>query len=68
MMTKLKIYSTGCPKCRVLESKLKSKNLDFEICNSIEEMQTKGIQSVPWLEVDGSLMEFGEAVRWVNQQ
>ena len=60
------LYSTHCPKCRVLETKLKQKNIEYEECNDIEEMLKLGIQEAPQLEVDGKLMTFGEAVKWVN--
>ena len=59
-------YSTHCPKCRILELKLKQKNIEYEECNDIEEMLSKGIETVPVLEVDGQLLDFGNAVKWVN--
>ena len=62
----VKLYSTHCPKCKVLETKLKSKNIEYEECNDVDEMLSKGLTSVPYLEVDGKLMTFGEAVKWVN--
>lgn len=62
----VRVYSTHCPKCNVLESKLKQKNIDFEECTDINEMMKKGIQTAPYLEVDNQLMDFGAAIRWVN--
>lgn len=62
----VRVYSTHCPKCNVLESKLKQKNIDFEECTDINEMMKKGIQTAPYLEVDSQLMDFGAAIRWVN--
>lgn len=64
----IKFYSTHCPKCRVLETKLKQKNIEYEECNDIEEMLKLGIQEAPQLEVDGKLMTFSEAVKWVNEK
>ena len=64
----VKLYSTHCPKCRVLETKLKQKNIEYEECDDIEEMLKLGIQAVPQLEVDGKLLSFGEAVKWVNER
>ena len=64
----VKFYSTHCPKCRVLEAKLKQKNIEYEECNDIEEMLKLGIQEAPQLEVDGKLMTFSEAVKWVNEK
>lgn len=60
------LYSTGCPKCRVLEAKLKEKNIDYVHKNNVDEMLEKGIQSVPVLEVNGELLDFIKAIQWVN--
>lgn len=63
---KVVFYTIDCPKCRVLESKLKAKKVDFEECRDIEIMQEKGFENAPMLEVDGVAMNFGEAVKWIN--
>ena len=60
------LYSTGCPKCKILETKLAQKNVNYEIIDNVDIMINKGFQSLPVLEVDSKLMEFGDAVRWVN--
>lgn len=62
------LYTTGCPRCHVLETKLKQKNIEYVECNDVEEMEKKDISSVPCLDVDGDLMDFGNAVKWVNEQ
>lgn len=62
------LYSTNCPKCNVLEAKLKQKNIVHEICTDTDIMQSKGMMSAPALEVNGELMDFGTAVKWVNSQ
>ena len=60
------LYSTGCPKCKVLKSKLEEKNIEFVEKDSVEEMIGLGITQVPVLSVDGVLLGFKEAVTWVN--
>ena len=67
-MAKIILYSTNCPKCNVLEKKLQSKNIDFEICNDVDLMLSKGIQQAPYLEVNNELMDFSKAVKWVNEK
>lgn len=62
------LYTTGCPKCFVLESKLKDKGIQYEIITDTELMLKKGFNFMPILEVDGKTMEFTEAVQWVNRQ
>lgn len=65
-MKKVVLYSTHCPKCNVLSQKLNSKSIQFEEINDVETMQSIGIKTVPMLEVDGVLMDFGKATQWVN--
>lgn len=60
------LYSTGCPKCKVLKSKLEAKKIEFVENNSVEEMAGLGITQVPVLSVAGVLLDFGKAVTWVN--
>lgn len=62
------LYTTHCPKCRVLEAKLSNKKVDFNIIDNEELMIEKGFQSAPMLEVDDNVMNFGEAIKWVNNQ
>lgn len=59
-------YSTHCPRCKVLETKLKQKNVEYVECNDVEEMEKKGISSVPCLGVNEEIMDFGAAVKWIN--
>lgn len=61
-------YSTHCPKCSVLEKKLKQANIEYAEINDVRTMLAKGMTSAPNLEVDGKLMGFTEAVEWINSQ
>lgn len=63
---KVVLYSTGCPKCHILETKLKQKNIDFILVNDIELMVAKGFDLMPVLEVDGEIMDFVQANNWIN--
>lgn len=62
------LYSTHCPKCNVLESKLKQKNIKYQEINDPEIMQQKNFEFVPILEVDGVIYNFKEAVEWIGGQ
>ena len=62
------LYSTGCPRCKVLEKKLESKGVAYEKNNSVEEMLSLGITEVPVLNVYGQLLSFSEANEWINNQ
>ena len=62
------LYSTHCPRCRVLETKLTQKNIEFNVVTDINKMESLGIQSVPILEVNDKLLSFTDAIAWVNKQ
>lgn len=64
----LVLYSTGCPKCRVLKKKLSDKGLTFKENSSVDDMEKLGITEVPVLSIDGKLLEFSAAIQWVNNQ
>ena len=66
-MEKMILYTTGCPKCKILEKKLSDKDIDFEKCDDKEVMKSLGIVSVPVLKLDdGSMLGYFEAVKYVN--
>ena len=67
-MGKVILYGTGCPKCNVLKKKLIEKHIEFSEVTDIDQMIEFGMSSVPYLYADGVLMEFTNAVRWVNAQ
>jgi glutaredoxin len=63
------LYTIDCPKCKVLEKKMKLKGIEFEACHDVEKMRELGISSAPQVQVDGGpLMDFREANKWVNAQ
>jgi glutaredoxin len=62
------LYSTHCPKCHVLESKLNQKNIKYEEINDVKVMREKGFFTAPKLEVDGMVYDFKEAVDWIGGQ
>ena len=62
------LFSTNCPKCKVLETKLKQSNINFEENNNVELMMEKGFTAAPVLEVDGVAYNFKEAVEWIKEQ
>lgn len=61
-------YSTHCPKCNVLEKKLKANNIDYIENNNVDVMASKGLLTAPALEVDGEIYTFAQAVEWLKKQ
>ena len=64
------LYTIHCPKCNVLEKKLQGKNIKFEIIDDERTLIEQGFASknFPLLLVDDKLMEYTEAVAWVNKK
>lgn len=62
------LYSTHCPRCNVLEKKLNNKKIKYNIVDDENEIIKLGIDIVPMLKVNDELMNFGQAVKWVNSQ
>ena len=48
------MYTTHCPQCKVLEKMLNDKKIEYTQITDINIMKSKGIQSVPYLEVEGA--------------
>lgn len=62
------LYEHGCPKCKVLKTKLDQKGIKYENVTNVEVMKSKGFTTAPKLEVDGTIMDFKEAVDWIKEQ
>lgn len=62
------LFSTNCPKCKVLTMKLDKKGINYTKVEDVDVMLAKGIKAAPYLEVDNELMDFTQAVAWVNAQ
>lgn len=60
------LYTTGCSKCRILETKLGRKKIQYIKCEDTNVMKEKGMTSVPCLEVNGIMLNFEQANSWIN--
>ena len=64
---KVILYTTHCPLCFVIQSKLSSKNINFSEVTDIEKIKEASPDgTVPILEVKGKRMVFKEALEWIN--
>lgn len=57
------LYSTGCPKCNILEKRLTADKIDFKISDDIEILIEKGFQSAPVLQINDKYLDFATAMR-----
>lgn len=66
--SKVVFYTTGCPRCRVLKSKLDKAGVDYDTNSDVEKMVASGLSSAPALSIDGKLLGFADACRWADSQ
>lgn len=61
------LYTQGCIKCDVLKKKLEQKGLSFTIeSNNFQKLIDAGIDYMPVLEVNGKLLQFNDAIKYLN--
>lgn len=61
------LFSSGCPKCKVLKQKLDDRKIKYEVSEDFDELIAQNLQTVPVLKVDGEYYQFSEAIRMVNE-
>lgn len=57
------LYTTNCPKCKVLEKLLNDKNISYKVVSDENVMIEKGFMSAPMLEIDGNALTFSQAMK-----
>ena len=65
-MDKIILYSNNCPRCKILKKKLDDNKINYEVVDNVDIMIDKGLSTVPVLEINGRMLDFKEAVEWVN--
>ena len=61
------LYTTHCPKCRVLKEKLDMCDIDYNECNDVEVMRQLNITHVPVLSIAGTLYEYKQAINLISK-
>lgn len=62
------LYSTDCPKCKVLESKLQAANIGYIKSDSFENILKLGFRTAPVLQVGNKYFNFSDAIKWLNER
>lgn len=65
--SKVIFYTTGCPRCSVLKTKLDECGVDYLTVEDGDLMIAKGFKESPMLEVDGTALNFVEALNWLME-
>lgn len=70
-MDNIILYTLKCPKCNVIEIKLRQKNLKYTIIEDVDTVVKVGkdhnIAEVPILQVNDSFLDFPNAVKYINE-
>lgn len=66
MDEKIILHTSHCPRCIILEKKLKEKGVEYVENNDVQVMIDKGLEMAPALEVEGKIMKYAEAIKWIN--
>lgn len=64
---KVVFYSTNCPKCNVLKTKLDQKGVDYETSYDIQPVIDHGFMSAPVLQIEDEWLDFSSAIKRVNE-
>ena len=66
------LFSTHCPKCRIVEMKLAQLGIDHKIIDDVDAVvevgKEHGINSAPILQVDDKFLKFEDAVKFINSR
>jgi len=71
-MDNIRLYSTHCPKCRVIEKKLEQANIKYELIDAkdnpkvIEELSALGVRQMPVLIANDKILGFSEIIKWIG--
>ena len=72
-MDNIRLYSTHCPKCRVIEKKLEQANIKYELIDAkdnpkvIEELSALGVRQMPVLIANDKILGFSEIIKWIGE-
>ena len=63
------VYTTHCPKCNVLESKLKKASIAYDVTDDIQPVIDAGFMSAPVLydKIEEKYYPFTDAIKLINE-
>ena len=66
----IKLYSTHCMICDMMEGVLKLKNIDYELIDDIDVVEDiarkNDIENVPFAEIEGKIYNIKEMKKWIK--
>lgn len=65
---KIKLYSTNCPKCKVIETLLNRDSIEYSVTTDINPLIEEGITSAPVLEVKFTFDEARKYLAYLHNE
>lgn len=60
------LFSNECPRCKVLKKKLQKCEINYSENTDFNKALELGLTSFPMLKVNEKMLDFREAVQWIN--
>ena len=60
------LFSTGCPKCKVLKNMLDKNHIQYTVIDDVDVIIENGFSTVPILKISNHEMDFSQAIAWLN--
>lgn len=68
-MESIDVYTIHCPACNVLEKKLQTKGIVYNIIDNEDILKDMNIETFPMMSINGGpLLNFKEAREWIDSQ
>lgn len=65
----LKLYSSHCPKCNMIQNILQTKNIPYELIDNenvyIKIANENNIENMPFAEIDGVIYNTKDLQKWI---
>lgn len=62
------LYSTGCPQCKVLKTKLDQAGIQYNTVTDQAVMAAMGFRSAPVLQINNETYKFADAIKWLKER
>lgn len=57
------VFSNNCPRCKILEKKLKDEGVEFKVENNFSRVIAKGFRSAPVVEIGDVMYTYEEVMQ-----
>lgn len=62
------LYTNHCPCCEVLAREMEQAGIPFDTFTDVSKMLSMGFTHLPMLDVNGQLLAFPDALKWIKER